>query len=171
MTKRLSLALLLAVLSLAPAVPARGQDVSDSAADSTAIARSIGERRRLLTECAPVGLFVTVTDYEEIGLTADRVRTMGESRLRAARLYESEIGLEAELVLTVIVFRDIYMYNANIAKRRLDPFTGDDLMTAYLPVPRGGVHGGDAGFVMQSLTETVDAIISDYLRVNEEYCQ
>lgn len=158
--ERLSLALLL----LAPALPAEGQEIQQEL-----------EHFLLFTECAPVSLnvFVSDDDDEPIGLTGDRVRTMAESRLRAARLYAPETG-DAVLELIVVVFRNAYAYNANIAKRRPDPVTGGSMPTFTLAVPSVGTHGGGAtcaNFIMQNLTETVDRLISDYLRVNGEYCQ
>ena len=33
-----------------------------------------------------------------------------------------------------------------------------------------GQHGGDAGFIMQALSEDLDLFILEYLRVNEGYC-
>ena len=165
---RLSLALLL----IAPAIPAEGQESQQEL-----------ERFRLFTACAPVSLrvFVGDDDDEPIGLTGDRVRTMAESRLRAARLYTPDLSA-ATLDMGIVVFRNAYAYNAVIAKRRpdpfaplsiFDPFTGG-LPTSGLAIPAIGTHGGGAtgaNFIMQNLTETVDGLISDYLRVNGEYCQ
>lgn len=47
------------------------------------------ERFQLFTGCAPLELAVTVDgeEAEEIQLTEDRIRTMAESRLRAARIW------------------------------------------------------------------------------------
>ena len=157
MIDRLSLALLLAVLLLASALPAEGQV----------------ELFEFFTECAPVSLGVLVQDDgdEPIGLTEDRVRTMAESRLRAARLHTPEIvGNAASLYMSVIVLRNAYAYNVHIAKRRSDPFAGVTIPTILMGFPGIGTHGGDAGFIMQNLTERVDGLISDYLRVNGEYC-
>lgn len=155
---------MLAVLLLAPAVSVEGQE--------TTIPDRI-DRFDLFTECAPVELVLSVFDDEDdpVGLTEDRVRTMAESRLRAARLYDAGLS-DARLSLVVTVFRNVFL-NAEIHKTRLDPFTGDALPTGRIPVPRGGRHGGGAtaaNFIMQLLTERVDALIGDYLRVNEGYC-
>ena len=134
------------------------------------------ERFRFFTECAPVSLGVLVLDDDDepIGLTEDRVRTMAESRLRAARLYWPEVvDSAATLQLRVTVFRDAYAYNAAIVKRRSDPFTGGTLPTNGISFPDIGTHSGGAtaaNFIMQSLTEQVDELISDYLRVNEAAC-
>lgn len=160
--ERLSPALLL----LAPALPAEGQELQQDL-----------ERFRFFTECAPESLSVIVgdDDDEPIGLTEDRVRTMAESRLRAARLYAPEIrGSVATLDLTVVVFRNAYAYNAGIAKRRPDPFATGTSPTRIPLNPDIGTHGGGAtgaNFIVQNLTETVDRLISDYPRVNGEYCQ
>ena len=74
------LSAVLAALLLVSAVPATGQQpISDL------------DRAQFYTACVPLGLHVFVEDDDEypIGLTEDRVRTMAESRLRAARLYTS----------------------------------------------------------------------------------
>ena len=33
-----------------------------------------------------------------------------------------------------------------------------------------GTHGGDAGYVLQTLSEFVDTFVVEYLRVNEAAC-
>ena len=57
---------------------ATAQDVSDS------------DRFQLFNECGPMRLLVEdEADWADIGLTVDRLQTMAESRLRAARLYDA----------------------------------------------------------------------------------
>ena len=34
-----------------------------------------------------------------------------------------------------------------------------------------GTHGGDADYIMQGLSENLDAFIGDYLRVTAEACE
>ena len=128
------------------------------------------DREKFYTACAPLALFVLVIDDDEnpIGLTEDRVRTMVESRLRAARLYTSNPGTSAELLVTVSVFRTAFAPVVALLKRLRDEFTGlSNLYPTSYYSTRIGFHGGDPGFIMQDLSEQVDAEIGEYLRVNE----
>ena len=43
--------------------------------------------------------------------------------------------------------------------------------TQYSEASGFGTHSGDAGFVMQYLSEFLDIFIGDYLRVNAEACE
>ena len=62
---------------------ATAQDVSDS------------DRFQLFNECGPLDLVVEDykdnADWADMGLTVDRLQTMVESRLRAARLYDATV--------------------------------------------------------------------------------
>ena len=49
---------------------------------------------------------ITGEDAEEIGLTEDRIRTMAESRLRAAGLWSEK--LSTYLAVGVAVFQEAY---------------------------------------------------------------
>ena len=134
------------------------------------------ERFHFFTECAPMYLMLSVRDADEelVGLE-DRVRTMVASRLRAARLYTPTLLLEEEeafLDVDIVVFRGAYAYTVMLMKWRSDPLLGDSGLTTG---PRGlfpsiGIHGGHATFIMQGVSERVDAIIGDYLRVNGGWC-
>ena len=50
------------------------------------------DRFKLFNECRPINLVIEEypgdTDWSDTGLTVDRIHTMVESRLRAARLYD-----------------------------------------------------------------------------------
>ena len=108
---------------------------------------------------------------DEIELTEERVRTMAESRLRAARLYDSREGVPY-LAVTIFTLDDgpAFVWQIRLSKWLRDSmtelergsFTWEDL--GY------GTHGGDAGFIMQGLSEDLDGFILEYLRVNEGYC-
>ena len=165
----------LIVLLLGSVVPATGQEPSPFVQEVMAW----GARHdtvQFYTACAPVGLHVFVIDDDEdpIGLTVDRVRTMAESRLRAARLYTSErLSLRARLVLFVRVFRNAYAEVVEIEKRFTDEFTGRTVLRPSVSFPLVmGTPGSNPDFIiMQRLTESVDEIINRYLRVNEADCR
>ena len=135
---------------------------------------TISDRFRLFTRCAPLGISVYVQgdEADEIELTEERVRTMAESRLRAARLYSSDEGLPY-LLLTILTLND---GPAFVRKVQLSKWLRDDRMTglewgSYTWESLGfGTHGGDAGFIMQGLSEDLDKFVLEYLRVNENYC-
>ena len=131
------------------------------------------DRFRLFTRCMPLGLIVYVQgdQADEIELTEERVRTMAESRLRAARLYSSRAGVPY-LRVTILTLDD---GRAFVAQVQLSKWLRDDMSGlergSYTWENLGfGTHGRDAGFIMQGLSEDLDGFILEYLRVNEGYC-
>ena len=151
-----------AFLVVAFAVPVEGQEVTDY------------ERFQLFTECAPLKVLAPISgeEAEEIGLTQNRILTMAESRLPAARLWSD--GLSVFLSIGVAVFRGAYAYKVAFTKWAYDSSGGQHMAQTWVRPsaawPAIGTHGGDAGFIMQSLSEELDAFILEYLRVNEESC-
>ena len=139
------------------------------------------EQARYFTECAPVGLGVYVSDDDDelVSLTEDRVRTMAESRLAAARLGPRPVDEETDAVLflAVTVHSAAYAYNVMPMKRLTDEFTGGTslyYMHVFPWVDGVGIHSGDEGgasIIMQQLTEHVDDFILTYLQRNEGYCR
>ena len=128
------------------------------------------DRFELFTECAPVGLFVTVegSQAEEMGLTEERVRTMAESRLRGARLYTSAPPY-FQVNIGTLDNGPAYMMSAYLWKRLRDMNGYEAVMPAWYRATFG-TDSGDAGFLMQSLSEMLDRFIAEYLRVNEDHC-
>ena len=159
------LALLLVAIPLA--APLHAQSLADSP----------WERFTLFTGCGPVGLRIDVQrDDADIGLTEERVRTMAESRLRAARMYMPYAGPGTEPLLTVAAHASgpAYTYALYFSKKLLDPRTGvSTLMTTWRDsgYRNIGIHGGEAGFIILGISESLDAFILDYLRVNEASCK
>ena len=154
---------LLFTLALALAVwpgHATAQDVSDF------------DRFRLFNECGPLDL--VVEDYKDnagwadIGLTVDRIQTMAESRLRAARLYDATA--RSYLYLNVTVVGVGFSRNVEYNKRVYDAVSGETNYATTWDVGGTGTHGGDAGFILQGLSEDLDGFILAYLRVNEDAC-
>ena len=93
---------------------------------------------------------------------------MAESRLRAARLWTNQFSVF--LSIGVAVFRGAYAYKVTFTKWAYDSSGGRHLATTWeLPSatwPAIGTHGGNADFIMQILSEELDAFILEYLRVN-----
>ena len=154
---------LLLTLALALAVwpgHATAQDVSDR------------DRFRLFNECGPMDLIVE--DYKDnaswadIGLTVDRIQTMAESRLRAARLYDA-LALPYLYVNVNVVGRG-YSLTVDYRKVVYDPVSGETYNAMTWDIGSAGTHGGDAGSILQGLSEHLDRFILEYLRVNEDAC-
>lgn len=131
------------------------------------------DRRRLFTGCRSLGISVYLQgdEADEIDLTEERVRTMVESRLRAARLYDSQEGVPY-LAVTILTLDDgpAFVGRIQLSKWNRDDITGLEGGSFTWEDLRYGTHGGDAGFIMQGLSEVMDGFVLDYLRVNEGYC-
>ena len=130
-------------------------------------------RFELFTECAAVfpAVFVFGDEAEEFGLTEERVRTMAESRLRAARLYDDGASPSALHVLiwtldSGVVFR----IAIRLGKSLYDRASGVLSQAVTWERSSLGQHSGDASFILQGLSEMLDGFILEYLRVNEGYC-
>ena len=151
-----TLALALAVLS----GHATAQDVSGY------------DRFRLFNECGPMNLVVEEykddADWTDIGLTVDRIQTMAESRLRAARLYDAT-GFPI-LYVNVNVEARGFSLNVNYRKWLYDPVSDESFDATTWTIGGAGTHRGDAGFILQGLSEYLDSFILEYLRVNEDAC-
>ena len=144
------------------------------------------ERFELFNECRPMDLTVLFLDLDGgTGLTKDRIQTMAESRLRAARLYDAD----AETLLGVYVVLDgagAFKWEVIYYKPLYDAVSGETLTRkTWISENNAGVgiqfrsgifrlsydtHGGDADVIMQGLSERLDKFILEYLRVNEASC-
>ena len=130
------------------------------------------ERFELFNKCGPLDL--GVEDYNDnagwtdIGLTVDRIQTMAESRLRAARLYDATGGtyLHVNVIVAGVGFSLTVTYNKVV----YDGVSGEMSYAMTWDITSAGTHGGDAGFILQSLSEYLDRFILEYLRVNEDAC-
>ena len=157
---------LLLTLALALAVwPGDGtaQDVSDF------------DRFRLFNECGTMDLLVEEYNdndndnaWADIGLTVDRVQTMAESRLRAARLYDARA--RTFLYVNVNVVGRGFSWGMGYKKLVYDAVSGERNYATTWDVGSTGTHSGDAGFILQGLSEHLDGFILEYLRVNEDAC-
>ncbi len=143
----------------------------------------------LWNDCEPVDLVVNLFINplsNEAGSLKDRIRTMIEGRLRAARIYTGyyfeggaggdyngsgsilEVslanvgeGLGITTALILEVYRpDIDEYGVGVLWRK--GFTGQ--ATLWDPM------SGDWGWVLQELSELTDRFINEYLRVNADAC-
>ena len=126
---------------------------------------------QLFNGCEPIDVVVGVSD-NEIGLTEERVRTTIESRLRAARIYDSTSGPFLRVLVDTLPEGPAFTTTFEFRKWLFDDLIGVTMLAGSWSSGRfGTVSGsGDASFIMQGLTENIDEFINDYLRVNEPAC-
>lgn len=157
---RTLITVLMAALAVAtPSLAAAQDDTSDL------------DRFDLFNRCQPMGLLVEGMPNEaaDINLTKERIQTMAESRLRAARLYEARRS-RSYLYINVNLSGRAFNVSVDYKKVLYDAETAlFDVATTW---SRGltGTHGGEAGYILQGLSEHLDRFVLEYLRVNEEAC-
>lgn len=155
MTRRI---LPLAAAALFLAAPASAEEVSDL------------DRFSLWSACKPMRLAVESLDQDaaDIGLAKDAIETAVRSRLRGARLYDAE-GLEF-LAVTVTVAGRAFAVLIEYHKLVLDPASKQIYPAETWSTGSVGTHGGDASYVLSSVSQGTDEFIDEYLRVNAESC-
>ena len=129
----------------------------------------------LFNACRPTSLIVEDLPERaaEIGLTKERIQTAAESRLRAARLYHpSSPSLESPSYLYVNVHVVGQAFSISVGYRRWLHNEEFDLggIASTWHTGATGTHGGDAGYILQTLSEHLDLFIVEYLRANEGAC-
>ena len=121
------------VLLLAPA--AVGQDANSELL-----------RFELFNDCNPMKLAVEVLndDAGKIGLTKARLQAAAESRLRSARLFDSDVTAPW-LYVNVNVSGTAFSIRLEYKKLVLDPASGEPGFAATWNTGSTGTHGGKAG--------------------------
>ena len=63
-------------------------------------------------------------------------------------------------------------YSLSVEYKKLvyDAVSGETAPATTWDAGSAGTHGGDAGFILQALSEYLDRFILAYLRVNEDTC-
>ena len=90
---RLGLCTAVAILALSFMAPAAAEETFEERY----------ARFQLFANCTPMDLYVSVSsEAEEIGLKATSVRAAAESRLRSARLYDSEMSFPLSVTANVV---------------------------------------------------------------------
>ena len=106
-----------------------------------------------------------------IDLSEDIIQTAVESRLRSARLYQSDIALPY-LYVNVHVFQRAFSIRLEYKKYLYDAqFAHRSLFATTWSLNSLGTHGGDAGYIVAALSQDVDRFLVDFLRVNEDACE
>ena len=128
---------------------------------------------KLWNACQPIFLVVedTTKGSKNIGLTEQRIQTMAESRLRAARIYHKDSG-------TALYINVHYLEgNAGAFSLRLEfqqPVRllryGKTMIATTWDISVLGTAAGSAEYIMQVLSEYVDRFVNEYLRVNADSC-
>ena len=108
-------------------------------------------------------------------LTKETVEIAARSRLRAARLYAAPLTHAAGLlqISALIGPKDnhAFTYRVWFEKQKLDLMVGiRDWSSTGWSEWHFGTHGGNANFVLASITRNLDEFIDDYLRVNKDDC-
>ena len=137
----------------------------------------------LWNECAPIGLLVErlSDDAADIDLTEERIQTLAESRLRAARMYDAAASTHLYVRVGVLVlenrtgaFNVEMSFNKYLREDVPEYWRNEmsDLKVMASTWDNGGIgtHGGDASFILQSVSEYLDRFVLEYLRVNEAAC-
>jgi len=112
---------------------------------------------------------------EEIDLTVERVRTVVESRLRAARMYtasDTVFGL-VQIGISTLNENPAFVSHVSFLKWLEDPRgprDGEAHLVSTWEQIHFGTYANDAGFVMQGVSELIDEFILDYLSANEAWC-
>ena len=167
----------------------RGLEIREQAQDATdeptreelqATLREIRQRRfQLFNNCEPMGLSVQFRSRDDEGINSgianiegieDRIRKMAESRLRAARLFADSASNMLHVGMYVVgpAFSAHLFYE----KPLHDAVSGLTVASpAWIYLAGTGTHGGEASFLLQSLSESLDGFVLEYLRVNESACK
>ena len=134
------------------------------------------ERFILFADCGPILLVTHVDDESQfIDLTEERVRTLAENRLRAARLYAGVPKGMLVVTVSVVGFRSgqttgtIYNTTLKFDKPLEDPLTGMEGTGTTWWDGRIGI-ADHAETILSGLSERMDEFILRYLRVNQEAC-
>lgn len=149
---RLILALAVVVLTLA--ATATGQ-VTDR------------DRFQLFDYCRPMSLVVEQLppDAAGIGLTEQSIQNLVESRLRSARLYDTNRPLTYLYVNVNVVGRAIGIELEFVRSARVLETDIIGLATTW-DSGTVGLHGRDARFILTVVSGLMDKFLVEYLRVN-----
>ena len=106
-------------------------------------------------------------DIQETGLTEKAITNTAESRLRAARLFNTEE--KQFLSINVSIFNGAFNINVEF-KRPLDLGYGLKGIVDVWNTENLGTHGGNGLYILNAVSKYLDEFLADYLRVNEAHC-
>ena len=139
---------------------------------------SSGDAFDLWNKCAPIRLIVEglSDDAAAIDLTEERIQTLAESRLRAARLYDAAAIPYLYVRVGVLVSKNrrsgAYSIEVSFSEYLRDAVSAQNGIATTWDANGVGMHAGDrdAGYILQHVSECLDRFILEYLRVNEAAC-
>lgn len=119
--------------------------------------------------CEPIALIVEDMDREAMamGLTQRAILTTVRSRLRAARLYQIQIG--PYLYMRVNVVGAAFSVRVAFNKVLFDPISGLKFPATTWQQSATG-EGRDADRILSWIGQSTDRFIDEYLRVNAPAC-
>ena len=94
--------------------------------------------------------------------------------MRAARLYDAEAEPYLYVRVGVLLAENrrtgAYSIEVSYNKLLFDPRLVESNLAETWDLGSYGMHGADANYVLQSLSEHLDGFILEYLRINEDSC-
>ena len=156
------LAVALALQAPLPAVAAATQY------DST-----LRDRFQLYSECQPVATLIEPLGREtaNTGLTYEGLQAATKLRLQLAGLYSESRLSGPTLYVRVYVYRDAFSVMLALMKRVWEPVADLSAAAATWDSYKLGIHGGDTGYVRDTLVRSMDEFVAAYLQANESSCQ
>lgn len=130
------------------------------------------ENFELLTGCEPMILVVEELpqDAAQIGLTKRSITTLVRSRLRAARIYDSD-QQPRYLYVNVNVAGQGLSIDVHFNKWLCDPVTELCGTATTWNAGNTGTHGRNYQYILQGISRHTDRFIDEYLAVNGDYCE
>ena len=128
------------------------------------------DRFRLWDSCKAMRLVVEhlPKGAADIGLTKEAIETSARSRLRAARIYNSEA--DSYLYINVNVVGRAFSIGVNYNKVLFDATSIEANYAITWNVGSTGTHGSDSSYILSFVSRHMDKFVDDYLRVNEAEC-
>ena len=131
------------------------------------------ERFQLFNDCQPMGLIIErlPDSAKDLKLTTRRLRTVAESRLRSARLYDAS-AFGSYFYVNVNLVRQAFNLNVEYHKLLHDRGTDMSFKAKTWGMGFNGIAartGGD--YIVSTLSEYMDQFLIEYLRVNESACK
>ncbi|MDE2761414.1 MAG: hypothetical protein OXQ94_02540 [Gemmatimonadota bacterium] len=129
------------------------------------------DRFQLFTKCDPVFPKVSVersSPYVENLEDADLEEVIHTGLRNAGLLGEEEVP--PFLYVTVGILHWAYVARVELMKEVTDPLTQLRGAATTWREYRYGIHSGDPGFVISSLSNAFGTFLDEYLRVNDLYC-
>ena len=125
----------------------------------------------LYVACEPMKVLVeNVGNYgKKINLFKESIQNAVESRIRSARLYDSD-GL-SYLYVNVNVVRGAYNVSIYFYKYVRDLYTKLRTQANTWGTSSTGTHGGDSGYILSDLSQQMNKFIVEFMRVNEKACE